>query len=315
MLASLLLPPVLSTVLFVLQICHVVPFPKRVRLGTRSPTLRFITLNYQALFIAAGALLDSSCPNRYRKLDESYEACDASSTGVVARGFVSLENPVLKAIETLKVIRRLHGKYAPSRNSSSRDELLSSTSEAARSAMSAKLRKQLDTQSRETERLLATALAQRKKQNKKGTKLWKAAFDKNAKQTPAEVIEFLGGASKKREDTTAVSGCRTNGGTQKTHPPKPSATVHNSERLGEGCPPQQPDNTVEHSTMPPLDGRTGNMDAHNLEPSDGHGTKVPNEDDEGELNDIHETLLGAAALVGVAAAIGIGAMYFAKRLR
>lgn len=258
-------------------------------------------------------MLDSSCPNRYRKVDESYEARDAGSNGAIARGFISLDNPVLTAIGTLKSIRHLHEKYAPSKSAASQDDTFSRTSTSAEdacSAVPATLRKQLDTQIRETERLFAIALAQRKKQNKKGTKLWKAAFDKNAKQTPAEPIKGLGDSSKHNEDmTTAAGALQTNGGTQQAHSLISRGVVKTSERFGEKSLLQRPDSTLQHSTMLPLDGR-----AEKKEKMDGHGAKDSNENED-ELNDIHEALLGAAALVGVAAAIGIGAMYLAKRLR
>jgi hypothetical protein len=333
----------------------------------------------KALFFAAGALLDPSCPNRYRRVDPPRESRGSGADG----GYATLESPIDKAVEALKAIRLLHDKYVPTD--------ASKQGEKAPYAVPEELRNLIRFQRRDTDKLLAFALAQRKKQNKKGQKLWAGAFAKNSTRAEdqLDINERMQKARRQGEAEAAAAavlgggGMPVSGGVQ-TGPGsvlggnngvvvpdlsavaggvdpslltaqmnrRPGGTGGASGTAASGAPmapPMMMSGGVGAGASPSAaDGAAaaspgGNL-AENLaamaggvgssakplrsaaaaakaevggaataaDAMSGAGMEVTTQQEEAE-GDIVETILGAAALGGLVAALGLGAMYLLRR--
>ena len=242
----------------------------------------------KALLAVSFALLDSNCPNRYQRFG------DRNRTG--NSEFIRIDDPILDAIKVLKGIRQLHYMYASPGSASS----FSASTEAVKavsSTISIELRKQLDVQKREADRYLKTAVSHRKRQNKKGEKRWKAAFEKSAIKAEQQCgkLPHRGILDTERSSTVSHNSNAT-----------VSTAVHEAKSTHEikGSRENQDISTHEISRS-----SIGQVDNEKSEKDEGKSAVQ----EDGDIEDFQETLLGATALVGLVTAVGLGVVYFFRK--
>ena len=165
------------------------------------------------------------------------------------------------------------------------------------STISIELRKQLDVQKREADRYLRMAVSHRKRQNKKGEKRWKAAFEKSAIKAERQCGKLPQRENLDTERSSTVSHNRNS---------IVFTAVHeaNSTHGIEGSRENQVVSTYEISRS-----SVGQVDNEKSEKDKGKSAVQ----EDGEIEDFQETLLGATALVGLVTAVGLGVVYFFRK--
>jgi hypothetical protein len=239
---------------------------------------------------------------------------------LAATSFADPESPCIDNDMALDVLRRAKNElnnHAPKKDKPDQ--------------VSPSLRKMLDAQKKEVDFLIRKCSDARKKQQAAGKKRWSAAFEKNAKdpnaglpppktqtppsQSPLSTMmndQALESAFKnegiKMPDGTVLGGANLLGGN--------GASLNGNSNFISEMPPPPTMQAPPQKQTPPQQSVKASSSPSSSVFNQGKVDEVDEDDEEDEESvSMQENILGAAALAGVAAAVGFGLMWFKNRRR